>query len=180
VKAGALHILIGLMVGCARQPMTQDSGSIRSATVGDVGAIERLAEMKRAQYAEYQPRMWKPAVGASEKHSAYLVNQIEAGKVIALVHERAGKIDGFVIAEVRPAPPVYDPGGLTCTVDDFMVERDDWDGVGAALLDQAIGLSKARGASQVIVVCGRRDEAKRAMLKKRGLSVASEWYTKGN
>ena len=28
--------------------------------------------------------------------------------------EEAGQLTGFLVATLNPAPPVYDPGGLTC------------------------------------------------------------------
>jgi len=33
----------------------------------------------------------------------------------------AGQLTGFLIATLNLAPPVYDPGGLTCDIDDFVV-----------------------------------------------------------
>ena len=90
-----------------------------------------------------------------------------------------GHLDGFVIAALTPAPPVYDPGGLTAVVDDFMVERPElWSSVGRALLDRVIEEAEPRGAVQTVVVCGPRDEPKRRMLTTAGHVVASEWYTK--
>jgi hypothetical protein len=78
-----------------------------------------------------------------------------------------------------PAPPVYDPGGLTCLVDDFMVATPDLSAsVGAALLDKAIEHARPRGAVQTVVVCGPHDTPKRAMLIDAGHVVASEWHTK--
>jgi GNAT superfamily N-acetyltransferase len=86
-------------------------------------------------------------------------------------------IDGFVLAMLVPAPPVYDPGGLTCSIDDFCVADPTlWNTVGMALLDEAQRLARERGAVQVVVVCGAHDEPKRRLLESRGLSIASHWY----
>jgi len=30
-------------------------------------------------------------------------------------------LTGFLIATLKPAPPVYDPGGPSCDIDDFAV-----------------------------------------------------------
>jgi hypothetical protein len=82
-----------------------------------------------------------------------------------------------VIAELRPAPPVYDPGELTALVDDFVVaDPEDWPTMGQALLDEALRRATTRGAVQSVVVCGHRDEPKRAWLRDSGHSLASEWY----
>ena len=40
---------------------------------------------------------------------------------IALVDDDGGTINGSIVATTRPAPPVYDIGGLATRVDDFMV-----------------------------------------------------------
>jgi hypothetical protein len=95
--------------------------------------------------------------------------------VIALVHERDEEIDGFVIASLVPAPPVYDPGGLTCLIDDFTVAAPAlWPTAGEALLAEVGRRAKARGAVQFMVFCGHEHEPKRAMLAAAGLSLATE------
>ena len=81
--------------------------------------------------------------------------------MIALVHESAGSIDGFVIAALMDAPPVYDPGGLTCLIDDFVVaDGRDWQTIGLALLAEANRQARERGAAQTVVVCGHQDQPK--------------------
>ncbi len=73
-------------------------------------------------------------------------------------------------------PPVYDPGGFTCLVDDFVVQRpEDWPTIGASLLHKVNQHAKDQGAVQTVVVCRRLDEAKRAALASLGLTVVSEW-----
>jgi len=75
-----------------------------------------------------------------------------------------------------PALPVYDPGDLTCLVDDFVVrEPEAWPQAGASLLREVNRLAKERGAVQTVVVCRRLDEAKRTTLANEKLTVVSEW-----
>ena len=62
-------------------------------------------------------------------------------------------------------------------IDDYAVVGDSWDTTGRALLEAATDHVRERGAVQVVVVCGHRDEAKRTALQRAGLSLASEWYT---
>jgi hypothetical protein len=74
---------------------------------------------------------------------------------------------------------VYDPGGLTCLVDDFIVEHPDlWRTVGKDLLKEACQQAQKLGAVQVVVVCGPFDQPKRDLLLSQGLFVASEWFTR--
>jgi len=76
-----------------------------------------------------------------------------------------------------PAPPVYNPGGLTCSIDDFVVsEGECWETVGADLLDQVRRVALSSGAAQVVVVCAHHDEPKRKALEEYSLTIASEWW----
>jgi hypothetical protein len=54
-------------------------------------------------------------------------------------------------------------------------EPGSWPTAGKTLLLEAKAWGKAQGAVLANVVCGPKDEAKRALLEGLGLSVASEW-----
>ena len=72
-----------------------------------------------------------------------------------------------------PAPEVYNPGGLTVMIDDFCVTSENlWQSVGAKLIEE----TKARGATQIVVVCGAADLPKRKLLMDQNLSITSEWF----
>ena len=89
-------------------------------------------------------------------------------------------MDGFIIGTLEEAPPVYDPGGLTCIVDDFVVAApSNWQGAGQELLAELIKQTRNRGVVQIVVVCGHRDQPKRTLLASCRFSLASEWYVKG-
>ena len=151
--------------------------SIRMATVDDVSRMVELSDRKRTEYAQYSPVFWRKAEGASEKQVPFFKAQVEKENNIVLVSEESGRIEGFVIATVHSAPPVYDQGGQVCGVDDFMVSApEQWQTVGVALLAEVKSQAKARGAVLSVVVCGHLDEPKRDMLRTSGFSIASEWY----
>ena len=152
---------------------------VRTATPNDISAMVDLSERFRATFEHYQPRMWRKAAGSRQAQTAYFGKLLtENPNVIALVHE-AESINGLVIASLISAPPVYDPGGLTCLIDDFCVaEFDIWQSVGVTLFQAVTAAARSRGAVQVVVICPHLDEAKRAMLRGAGLSIASEWYTR--
>jgi|SRR5947209_13355041 len=152
---------------------------IRHARREDAPAMVDLSERKRIEYQGYQPRFWRKAADSRAKQLPFFERLIESDRVIALVHEEAGSIDGFVIASLMDAPPVYDPGGQTCLIDDFAVgAASDWATVGKELLAAAAQSARERGAVQTVVVCGHRDEPKRSMLAEGGFSLASEWYVR--
>ncbi len=153
------------------------SEQIRPALQADVTAMTTLAAFRREQYARYQPLFWRPAVGAQDKQRAYLASLVASDEVITLVSEGAGQVTGFLIATLGPAPPVYDPGGLTCQIDDFVVApAAKWPTTGAELLRAGLAEAGRRGAIQAVVVTGHLDQPKRQALHACGLEIASEWW----
>src|SRR5258708_6082508 len=152
---------------------------LRRAEGRDVIEMVELAEQRRLQYQRYQPTFWRKAEDSREQHIPFLASLLKREDVIILVHESAEKLEGFVIADFVAAPPVYNPGGPTCRVDDFCVAEENlWETVGLALLNEVLRLAKEHGAAQSVVVCGHLDQPKRAMLTQLGYSIASEWYVR--
>jgi len=152
---------------------------LRRAEGRDVTEMVELAEQRRLQYQRYQPTFWRKAEDSREQHIPFLESLLKREDVIILVRESTEKIEGFVIADFVAAPPVYNPGGPTCRVDDFCVAEENlWENVGLALLNEVLRLAKEHGAAQSVVVCGHLDQPKRAMLTQLGYSLASEWYVR--
>jgi ribosomal protein S18 acetylase RimI-like enzyme len=149
---------------------------VRPAIPADVGAIAAMASARRAQYARYQPVFWAPAPGAEEMHKPYLAKLVSDEDVISVVAEEPGTLTGFVIAVITGAPAVYDPGGRTCQIDDFVVAPGRWPSTGRQLLAAALERAADRGAVQAVVVTAHLDVDKREALSACGLSIASEWW----
>jgi GNAT superfamily N-acetyltransferase len=149
---------------------------VRPAVAADVEAMTAMASAGRNQYAAYQPVFWRPASNAEQIHRPYLAQLVDDQGVITLVSEESGTLRGFLIATVGEAPPVYDPGGRTCMIDDFVVTPDRWATTGVHLLRSAIEHATKRGAVQAIVVTAHLDQPKREALRACGLSIASEWW----
>ncbi len=155
--------------------------TLRKATAGDAVAIAELIELRRRQYAAYQPVFWRVAPDAVARQVPYLRELLERSDTIALVAEaEGGHLGGALVARIVPSPAVYALSGPTCSIDDYWVaDRQAWDTLGRALLAEACRLAREiHGAAQVVVVCAQQDEAKRAMLAGAGLTVASEWWTR--
>lgn len=152
---------------------------IRDATAADVESLAAMADRWRAFYARHQPQLWREAPDASAVHRGLLGELIADPRVITLVAFRpGGELDGFVTARTVQSSPLHDPGGPTGFIDDFAVASPDlWPSVGVALLRAVVVRAAARGVTQLVVVCGHRDELKRAALAQAGLGVASEWWT---
>ena len=155
----------------------QVSEQIRTAAQSDVDAMATLASTRREQYAKYQPVYWRPAADAQAKQTPYFAKLVAHDKVITLVSEDASRVTGFLIATLSQAPGVYDPGGLTCQIGDFVVvTADRWPTTGIQLLRAGLAEAARRGAIQAVVVTGHLDRPKRQALQACGLDIASEWW----
>jgi hypothetical protein len=150
---------------------------VRVADVADLEKILVIADRRRRQYASYQPQFWNPAPDALDKQRAYFGSLLDDPETLFAVSISADQVDGFIIARLVPAPPVYDPGGATCLVDDFTVnDTDSWPAAGPLLLAMVRSWAAVRGAVQLVVVTAGSDEPKRAVLRTVDLSVGSEWW----
>ena len=152
---------------------------VRRAVEDDIPQMLELAEERRRLYETYQPAFCRPSPDARSAQRAFFNRLIsDARNAIVLVCEDANGFRGFIIATLLEAPPVYDPGGRTCMIDDFAVAENDWNDAGRALLREVRRLARAAGAVQAVVVCGHLDMVKRDFLRSEGLSIATEWFVK--
>jgi GNAT superfamily N-acetyltransferase len=157
----------------------RDAMDIRTARETDSLRMVAIAETKRVEYEGYSPRFWRKAPDSSLKQELFFERLLTSPDVIALVAQGEDTLAGFIISAITIAPPVYNPGGPVCIVDDFAVATpQEWDSIGAALLAAVEREAKARGAVLSVVVCPQRDQVKRAMRQKAGAAVASEWHVK--
>jgi hypothetical protein len=162
-------------------PLINERGTmdIRTAKETDIRRMVAIAETKRVEYEGYSPLFWRKAPDSSPKQTVFFQRLLTSPDAIALVAEKEDTLSGFIISTLTTPPPVYNPGGPVCIVDDFAVANpQDWDSIGAELLAAVEHEAKARGAVLSVVVCPQRDEAKRTMLQKVGAAVASEWHVK--
>lgn len=154
-------------------------GIIRKAQLADVACMVELSEQKRTEYEKHKPNFWRKADDSAQQQMPYFEQQIRSDQVIARIHEQNGIMDGFVIGMLVSAPAVYNPGGLSCFIDDFVVKDPSlWQSVGRLLLNEVVHESRIRGAVQSMVVCGHHDVPKQLMLASTGSSIASEWWVK--
>ena len=153
--------------------------AIRTAEADDIAGMVALSERYRQQLELYQPVFWRRAPGSAAAQAGYFQSLLLRPEVMPIVHQAVTGLAGFLIATLFEAPPVYAPGGLTCTIDDFCVAEElHWPTTGATLLNEAVRRARERGAVQVVVVCPHRDQAKRTLLAAEGLAIASEWHTR--
>jgi ribosomal protein S18 acetylase RimI-like enzyme len=152
--------------------------STRSALKEDVAEMVRLSGGTRRDYAQAQPVMWRSAPEADRAQAGYFRALLDEARAILLVAERAdgAGLAGFVHGHLITAPPVYDPGGPVCHVDDFCLDPSAGGAeIGRALLSELMTMAKGRGAVLVNVVSGAHDDAKNALLAECGLRPGSIW-----
>ncbi len=152
---------------------------VRRATVSDIDAAVGLAERTRRQLQKHQPTLWRKAADSAKSTKALYGKLLEEHDTLFLVATEGARMLGLLIARKIETPPVYAPGGDTWQVDDFhMAEPHHWLSVGEALLSHASTLVHEHGAAQIVVVAADRDLAKAEMLRRSGLSIASNWWTR--
>lgn len=151
---------------------------VKRANPEDLEQLLRIAAARRTAYAEYQPRFWRPAPDAVDRQRAYFTSILDDDEAVVLTVTGDGTdVCGFAIGRLVPAPPVYDPGGVSCVVDDFAIaDPDEWLTIGPPLLDALRSWAASRGAVQLVVVTAHLDVPKRAALESSGLTLASEWW----
>jgi hypothetical protein len=150
---------------------------VRTAEIADLERLLVIADRRRHEYAGYQPRFWNPAPDALVRQRDYFETLLADPEALFEVAATADRVRGFIAARLLPAPPVYDPGGVTCLVDDFTVDDTEaWSEVGPLLLASARSWAAERDAAQLVVVTAARDHPKRAALSAADLSLASEWW----
>ncbi len=152
---------------------------IRPAIIADTKSMVALSDQKRREYEKAQPHFWRKAEQANETQTAWFEELLSNANHILLVAVDEHYIKGFIIGELKVAPEVYDPGGLTLMIDDFCVENSEWDRIGKPLLHVLKQQAKQKGAIQTLVVCGHHDKPKRQFLRSESLDIASEWYVGG-
>lgn len=142
----------------------------RPATAQDVEALANLAELKRAEYARYEPEFWRPALSARLMHTPYLAWLVDQRDVAVFVAEGGDGLTGFITGRRTPAPPPLRFAGCVLHVDDFVVEGPGSGAeTGRALLDACLAQQDASTPTRVLVVCGNRDRAKAQLLREAGL-----------
>lgn len=133
----------------------------------DLTRVEEIAQDRRLQYAQYQPRFWRVHPQAVENHSAFLKTKLAQNDICALACVNSeDKLVGYVFADQGE-------------IDDFGVHEPTlWNTVGSSLLAGAAAWMEAQGASEITVVCGHKDQPKRALLQAAGLSCRESWWTR--
>ena len=154
----------------------------RPASPSDIEAMVSLSKTKRLEYEKAQPQFWRYAGENGDNAQKEWFKELLEDKnhLMFIAQGDTQEILGFIIGKLIPAPEVYNPRGLTLMIDDFCVESEElWESVGTQLVEAIKKDGKAKGAAQILVVCGAHDAPKRKFLQDQKLSIASEWFVGG-
>lgn len=152
---------------------------IRRADLSDVDDMVRLIESARLMRQEFRPVFWRLSEDSAEKTKDWFSSLVGSDDAVCLVAIVECQLRGFVIATKTPAPPVYDPGGSTWTVDDFAVsEEGEWKTLGKKLLESVVQALKDRDARQLVGVSAHSDEGRTKVFESLGLEATSVWFTR--
>ncbi|MEM8922748.1 MAG: hypothetical protein AAGD35_04530 [Actinomycetota bacterium] len=171
--------------------------TVRPARQGDLDAMVALSSGDRARRQLLEPTFWRVHADADERQRAWfeLLLHDDAHRLLVSVDGAGGNaqpepapaaeqpvgaeqatatVDGFVIARAVDAPPVYDPGGRTCLVDDLVVPTL---AVAERLMSAVRRWGDDNGCTQLVVVTAAADAERRHLLGQSGLHPTSEWWT---
>jgi len=152
--------------------------TIRPAIKTDLPAMVALIETYRRRLQTWRPVFWKKAGGSAELSMLWFGHLMNQGNVLTLISEQDGKANGFLIASLIDAPPVYDIPGKACMIDDYAVETDAlWASVGRDLLSEAKAWARQKDAAQVIVVSPTDHTDKNGFMENEGLAETTKWWT---
>jgi hypothetical protein len=151
--------------------------TIDCANDNDIAGMVELSKRKRLSYEQNNPIFWKKAENAESLQYKYFTDLLQKNDVKILVSRNETGINGFIIAQIKTVPPVYDIGSLNCYVDDFVVDHPgEWQTIGKRLLIEMIALMKNEGVVQIVIVCGNHDKVKKGFLEKSEFSIVTNWY----
>lgn len=151
-------------------------GWVTCASVKDRERIAAMAEVGARCLSRYWVRSTSDVAG----QKARTHGGVDADAGLAAPHTFGGQAftpglegalvvtdgqGGYVIGSPSASPPIYDPGGPTCVIDQVVGEDR------AALVDVALAVCAGRGDAQVVVVCRDEDTALAATLEGRGFTA---------
>ncbi|MEM7326150.1 MAG: hypothetical protein AAF531_23885 [Actinomycetota bacterium] len=149
--------------------------AVRPATEDDLEVIVQLSSGARDRLEITEPTFWRRHADADRNQRAWFdVLLGDDGHRILVSTDRDDTVDGFIVARAMDAPPVYDPRGRTCLVDDFVWSTGE---VAEALIADVRQWATGQGCTQLVVITAARDLDRRELLERTGLHPTSEWWT---
>lgn len=150
---------------------------VREAGLEDIDAIVALIESRRQRLADWEPNFWRKAEASADMSKAFLPTLIDDPASTLLVAYEGTLLGGCLQFKPTFVPPVYDPGGTTWMIDDFVVANDRWDAFGVTLLLALKAKTIEQSPGQLIFPVPFKDDAAMDFFKQQGLSPTTMWWT---
>mgnify|MGYP001799395727 CR=1 FL=1 len=150
---------------------------VRKARSEDINQIVELLETRRSELETWAPKFWKKSPKSAAISSAFFKTLLEDPNVTVLVAQDEAAIVGCLQYRPTFVPPVYEPGGTTWMVDDFVVSANDWDGVGKAMLSELEARTIDETDGQLIFPVPKKDDAASGFFETAGLMPTTVWWT---
>ena len=151
--------------------------AVRAAKSDDIPKIVELCEAERRRYEVGYANFYAVAPDYAQKKTESVAQLIDSDNALALVHETGGQIDGLILGRLVNAPPVYNPGGMVCLIEDFLVASPQgWPKTGAALEKAANERVRQLGGVLLVVESMHTATSKRDLLLSTGFNIASDWF----
>jgi hypothetical protein len=150
---------------------------VREAHASDLDDMIGLLEQKRLQLQNWEPRFWRKSEASADISKAFLGTLIDDATTTVLVAEIDRSIWGCLQFKPAFVPPVYEPGGTTWMVDDFVVSDGKWATVGLALLQSLRSRTIDLRDGQLIFPVPIKDTEASQFFETNGLSPTTTWWT---
>ena len=151
---------------------------IKLATSNNVEQMVELSDQKRTAYAKVQPQFWCKSINANVSQIEWFHSLLTNPQYLIYVALDNNILVGFIIGQIISSPEVYNPGGFTLSIDDFVVKDERYNDIGKLLLDNISVQAKKCSCVQIIIVTGAHDKAKKQFLNSYETKLVSEWYRK--
>ncbi len=126
--------------------------TIRPATAADQEPLGRYGSALMRQHHAADPRRFILVEQPEAGYGRFLVSQTSDANTLVLVAEDAGRVIGYVYADVSGTNWMEFRGPCGVVHDIFVDEPARHSGAGRALLDAAIAWIHSKGRSQVVLM----------------------------
>ncbi|TMQ74141.1 MAG: GNAT family N-acetyltransferase [Candidatus Eisenbacteria bacterium] len=132
--------------------------TIRPATVADQDALGRFGGALMRQHHAADPRRFIQVEHPEAGYGRFLVSQVANPNGLVMVAEHAGRVIGYVLADVEPANWMQLRGPCGVVQDIYVDEAARRLGAGRELMKAAIAWIRSKGPSQVVLMTKTRNE----------------------
>jgi ribosomal protein S18 acetylase RimI-like enzyme len=145
------------------------SPAIRRATDADLAAVGRLgARLLRVHYEFDKDRFMVPGADADEGYAWFLGTQLREDDALVLVAERGRDIVGYLYAGIEPRNWKELREEAAFVHDILVAEGHRNEGIAEALMAEALGWARSRGAPRVMLWTASPNERARRLFERLG------------